>query len=117
MTGAVQGVLFDLDRGRALKHEAHQAFEERAGWWLGQARRVAREVCREKGSVTSDDVLAVVGLPNGVHHNVVGTIFKERCWVRVGFTQTKRPEGHARLIGVWRLKGRIYKRTDWRSSK
>lgn len=55
--------------------------------------------------MTSDEVLAVVGFPDGIHHNVVGTIFKERCWVRAGFVRTRRPEGHARLIGVWKLRG------------
>jgi len=101
---ARQGVLFDLELGRALKDRAHAGFEEKAAWWLKRARQAAREVCRRKGSATSDDVLAEVGLPDGIHHNVVGAIFREPCWVRAGFVRTRRPEGHARLISVWRLR-------------
>ena len=99
-----QGVLFDLEAGRAMKRDALERFEIKAQDWLTQAREAAAAICRRKGTATSDDVLEAVGFPNGIHHNVIGAIFGKGC-VRVGFRRTRRPEGHARLIGVWKLKG------------
>ena len=99
---AEQGNFFDLEAGQAAKEEALERFESESQAWLAQARQIAREVCRRKGTATSDDVLTATGLPEGLHHNVVGAIFR-RGFVRVGFTQTARPEGHARVIGVWEI--------------
>ncbi len=96
-------MLFDLEAGKAAKRDALERFEVKAEGWLARARQAAWEICRRKGSATSDDVLEVVGLPEGVHHNVIGAIF-QKGFYRVGFQRTRRPEGHARLIGVWRLK-------------
>ena len=98
-----QGVLFDLEAGRAMKRDALERFEIKAEDWLCRARDAAREICGRKGAVTSDDVLEIVGMPEGVHHNVIGAIFS-KGFVRVGFRRTRRPEGHARLIGVWKVK-------------
>jgi citrate lyase beta subunit len=98
-----QGVLFDLEAGQAMKRDALERFEAKAQDWLARARQAAVEICRRKGTVTSDDVLEAVGMPDGLHRNVIGAIFG-RGFVRVGFRRTRRPEGHARLIGVWKLK-------------
>ena len=100
---ARQGVLFDLLAGKGAKRDALERFEVKAADWLSRARQAAREICRKKGTVTSDDVLEVVGMPQGIQHNVIGAIFQKGV-VRVGFRRTRRPEGHARLIGVWRFK-------------
>ena len=109
---ARQGVLFDLEAGHALKRDALERFEVKAGDWLDRARQAAMEICRRRGAVTSDEVLEVVGLPEGVHHNVIGAIF-QKGFVRVGFRRTRRPEGHARLIGMWKLKaGPVVGRMD-----
>ena len=94
---------FDLVAGKAAKKDGLERFEVKAADWLGRAREAAREICRRKGTVTSEEGLEVVGMPEGVHHNVIGAIF-QKGFVRVGFRRTRRPEGHARLIGVWRFK-------------
>ena len=98
-----QPVLFDLPAGKAAKREALERFEGYAFGWLDNARRVAREICAGQGTVTSDDVLEVTGLPEGLHHNVIGAIFI-KGFARVGFRRTRRPQGHARMIGVWKVK-------------
>ena len=98
-----QGVLFDLEAGQAAKRDALERFEVKAEDWLTRARCAARKICRRNGTVTSDDVLEVVGMPEGVHHNVIGAIFS-KGFIRAGFRRTRRPESHARLIGVWKLK-------------
>ena len=102
---AKQRPLFDLDSGQALKQEALDAFEVKATDWLDAARESAALICRTHGAATSDDVLDVVGgAPPHLHHNVIGGIFHSPMFERVGFRPTRRPQGHARIIGVWRLK-------------
>lgn len=93
----------DLTEGKRRKAEGQEQVKAREDYgWLDQARRVARGLALAHGNVTSDDVLARVGRPVGVHHNLIGNIFSVG-FVRIGFTQTKRPEGHSRMIGVWTI--------------
>jgi hypothetical protein len=93
----------DLQAGQRAKRDGLDRVEATAQEWLADARREARHICYRVGTVTTDDVLAKVGLPVGIHHNVIGAIFRTG-FERVGFRPTKRPEGHARLIGVWRMR-------------
>jgi hypothetical protein len=102
MADAIQ---LSLDTGLLLKRRGLDTFEETAADWLALARSVARELCLAYGSTTSDDVIGSIGKPINHHYNVVGAIFGKTDFVRVGFTPTKRPSGHARMIGVWALKG------------
>ena len=96
-------ILFDFEKGQALKADALDRLEEKGHIWLTQARAVARDHALRFGRVTADDVIAQIGKPDGHHHNLIGAIFANGEFVRVGYTQTKRPEGHARVIGVWRI--------------
>ena len=96
---AEQAALFDT--GQFLKRQALTNFENKAQDWLSQARKVARDISHRDGMVTSDDVLAVMGLPAHYHHNIVGCIFHEGFY-RIGWRPTIRPQGHGRMIGVWK---------------
>ena len=104
---STQPPLFDLKEGRRRKDEAMDAFEQSGREWLMRARSAAAHVCRLRGMVTTDDVLAIGGMPPaGLHHNIIGAIFPRGTWEIVGYTKTQRPEGHARRIGIWCLKER-----------
>ena len=104
---STQPPLFDLKEGRRRKDEAMDAFEQSGREWLGRSRMAALTIYRHHGNVTTDDVLAIVGKPPaGLHHNIIGAIFSGSTWEIVGYTKTQRPEGHARRIGIWRLKER-----------
>ena len=98
-----QATLFSLAEGRALRDKALGRFEGKAPFWLAKARAAARAICLERGSVTSDDILEVVGPPVGVSLKVMGAVFKGG-FRQVGFRKTRRPSSHARNIGVWTLK-------------
>ena len=74
----------------------------KGGAWITIARRVAGLLAEANGRVTSDIVIAVVGLPEGIHHNVIGTMFS-MGFTRAGSTPTRRPVGRYRRIGVWEL--------------
>ena len=94
-------VELNLTKGLELKEEGQARVKSKDYGWLEEARTVARGIIAEQGQVTSDEILARIGKPIGVHHNLIGTIFQTPEFRRVGFCQTKRPEGHARMIGVW----------------
>ena len=38
-------------------------------------------------------------------HNAMGSLFSKDKWDLAGFTRSKRPESHARMIRTWRMKG------------
>jgi hypothetical protein len=71
--------------------------------WVDRARVVALRLCMEWGTITTDDVHHVMEDPP--HNNCYGAIFKDKRFVWTGeWVQSKRPEAHARVIRVWRLR-------------
>ena len=72
--------------------------------YLANARQAAYKLAQQKGFVTSDDVVNVVGMPKSP--SVVGSIFKGNGFIRVAYTPTTRNSTHCREIGVWRLKSK-----------
>jgi len=101
-----QPVLFDLSEGQRRKQDGIALVTFHGSGWLNRARAAARAIAAKQGKVTSDEVLAVVGHPEreGLHRNSCGAIFQDPGFVLVGYTRTRRPEGHARKIGEWRLR-------------
>ena len=96
---------FDLHEGRRLRDAGHASLERHP--WVTEARRVAAEIAHDKGSVTSDDVHKRLELPSGVHVNAWGSVFRRPYFEWDGsWTQSERPEAHARWIRRWRL-------TEW----
>ena len=73
--------------------------------YLAKARQAAHKLAQQKGFVTSDDVVNVVGMPNAP--SVVGSIFKGNGFVKVGYTPSTRTSTHGREIGGWRLKSKL----------
>lgn len=64
---------------------------------------------RDGVSFTSDQVVAVVGYPEGTHHNAIGALTRS-CVLRwgaqieeVGVRKSIRPQSHARRKMVYRL--------------
>ena len=95
----------DSALGRKRRDRILDAFEVKAPTWLEQARSAARVLARANGSVTSDQVLEVVGLPPpGMSPKCIGAVFNKSGFKRIGVTQSTRPANHASIIGVWRLK-------------
>ena len=73
--------------------------------YLAKARQAAHKLAQQKGFVTSDDVVNVVGMPNAP--SVVGSIFKGSGFTRIGYTPSTRTSTHGREIGVWRVKSKL----------
>lgn len=80
-----------------------------AGEWHDDARNTIRELAATGEPFTSEDVVAVVGLPRGNvatnRNNAVGAIMSaaaRRGEIRkVGYRNAKRPALHAAALAVW----------------
>jgi len=81
-------------------------FEQDRAGLINAGRIIAKEIAREQGTVTIDDVRERLGvLPVTVDLRALGAVFKEPGWECVGYKKSKRRECHHRPIGVWRWKG------------
>lgn len=71
------------------------------------ARRVARRICLEWGSVTSDDVAQAMqndGIDYAVLGNAAGSVFRDDAFTPTGeVRQSTRITSHARIMRVWKL--------------
>lgn len=80
-----------------------ELFEQDRAGLIAAARTIARQIAREQGEVTIDDVRARLGvLPATVDRRALGAVFSEPGWVLVGYRPSRRRECHHRPIGVWR---------------
>ena len=103
MSGEQAG-LFDLAEGRRRRDEALEGHEKSEPTWLDRARVIGRTLARAQGTVTADDIRAVMS--DEPHHpNVWGAIFKGSEWEPTGqFVPSKKASRKANPQRVWRLK-------------
>jgi hypothetical protein len=93
---------FDRERSAAAKkHGMDMAAAHRAAM-LEYARRIAENIARTQGYCTSDDVGEATGVDLGP---AAGSLFKDGNWEFVEWKKSHRVTNHARLIGIWKLKG------------
>ena len=81
-----------------MKAKAQSKGSNSSQVYLAKARQAAHKLAQQKGFVTSDDVVNVVGMPNSP--SLVGSIFKGNSFTRVGYTPSTRNSTHGRDIGV-----------------
>lgn len=72
--------------------------------YLDACRAKARKLLATQLTITSEDVTESVKLPDGLHHNTIGNIFRHEDFVPVGYTLTRKNTSHKRLIRKWGLK-------------
>lgn len=73
---------------------------------LLKAQRIAVDLAREKGPITSDDVRDEAsrrGLVLSFDKNWSGSVFRGKEWVKVGYVQSRHSGGHGRVIAKWAL--------------
>jgi len=87
------------------KQIAMNLFEMTRKEFLDYARWIAKDICRKKGHVTSDDVREFAKLPPNIDGRVYGAIFSGDEWIKTGYTQTKIKSSHGRPIAVFTLTG------------
>lgn len=101
---ASQGSLFDVAEATRRRDEGMALAARGKESWLLEAREVAVEIAREKGTVSADDVRAAgVETPEGSSPNVFGSLFKDPRFAFDHFTESQRPSRHRNVIRVWRL--------------
>lgn len=99
-----QMVLFAQKSGKELKKEGMKKAADKRPYGLAAAREYARELARIDGEVSADEVSDMMEY-RGIHlGNAAGSIFKEPCWIPIGFRASKKPSAHARIVRVWKLK-------------
>ncbi len=72
--------------------------------WISRARIVAHNIILRKGWVTADDLREVWPVPEEFDARVVGAVFRDKRFVKDGYTATERPTSHGRPIAVFRLR-------------
>lgn len=85
-----------------------EAFERRHGSYMDGARHHLRRLAiREGREVSSDDFWALIEegvvppLPEGVHSNAVGALFRHGPFRPVGWTRSARPSSHGNPLRTW----------------
>ena len=83
---------------------------------LLKAQRIAVELARIHGTVTSDDVREEAlkrGLNLSFSKNWSGSVWKGKDWIKVGYVPSRHPGGHGRVIAQWKLDdgGQLRKRS------
>jgi hypothetical protein len=90
--------------GRAIKERQLDMFEQRDHLFLERCRSLATLICRERGQVSINDVRQFITVPPGVHPSVLGAVFRDKRFRKVGLTEASHPQAHARIIRVYKLK-------------
>lgn len=72
--------------------------------WIDQAREVARQIARRDGTVTIDQVRAVLPPPKDVDPRCMGAVLHSKEFTRVGFCNSERKECRGRPISIFALR-------------
>ena len=90
--------------GKELRDEALERLEERRARWVAEAKDIAERLARAHGTVTADDLRTAYPVPPEYDARVVGAVFKDKRFVKMGYRATSRATSHARPIAVFRLR-------------
>lgn len=71
--------------------------------WLEVVRKFAATWIQLYGEITSDDLQRNFMLPEGASKNLWGAVFHDPRFIKIGYTNSKRPKAHSRLIRKWGL--------------
>jgi len=93
----------DLAIGRALRDAQLNLFEHRDTEFLSHCRALAVDIARAQGTVCINDIRAQVRLPAHVHPSVLGSVFKSKKFMAIGFTEATHAAAHARVVRVYKL--------------
>jgi hypothetical protein len=89
--------------GRAIKQRQLDIFEVRDHEFLERCRSLAAMICRERGTVSINDVRQFITVPPGVHPSVLGAVFRTKQFKKVGLTEAVHKQAHARIVRVYQL--------------
>jgi hypothetical protein len=90
--------------GQQLKDRQLDIFEQRDHQFLERCRSLAVMICRERGTVSINDIRQFIEVPPGVHPSVLGAVFRTKQLKKVGMVEASHPQAHARIVRVYQLK-------------
>lgn len=90
--------------GQQLKDRQLDIFEQRDHQFLERCRSLAVMICRERGTVSINDIRQFIDVPPGVHPSVLGAVFRTKQFKKVGLVEASHPQAHARIVRVYQLK-------------
>jgi hypothetical protein len=93
----------------SLKEQGMQLALDAQPIWADEALVAILKLAKQGVEFTSEDVLAITGLPSGTvgqhKNNASGAIMNKAAragWIRkVGYTTAKRKESHGAVLAVW----------------
>ena len=95
LTTGVTGVI-------GMNTNVAKMFHRDAEEWLEEARLAAEAIIEDRGQCTIEDVLNVKPLPNHLHRNTIGNVFKDHDRFRpIGYALAKKTSSHKRVIRIW----------------
>ena len=95
----------NLELGERLKREGMERAADKRMVNLRVAQFSAKSYAKRFDTCTADDATRhFTPAQREALGNAAGSIFKGPEWVHVGYTKSKRPSNHARVISIWRLK-------------
>jgi len=89
--------------GRVLRDAQLDLFEHRDTAFLSRCRALAVEICRQQGTVSINDIRAQLQIPADMHPSVLGAVFRNKQFQKVGLIEAIHPQAHARVIRVYSL--------------
>jgi hypothetical protein len=89
--------------GHQLKERQLDIFEQRDHQFLERCRSLATMICRERGTVSINDIRQFIEVPPGVHPSVLGAVFRTKQFKKVGLVEASHPQAHARIVRVYQL--------------
>jgi hypothetical protein len=100
----------DCADGQWLKESVRQLLAVRRARFVRLAQRALLECALNCGAATTNDVLAMVALPEGVSAACLGAVpgpLARLCIIRrIGFVDSARARTHGRPVSVWELADR-----------
>ena len=96
----------DLAVGRAMRERQLDIFEQSDHQFLERCRALAVLVCKQRGQASINDIRAIIEVPPGVHPSVLGAVFRDKRFTRIGYTEAVHPQAHARVVRVYSLKNK-----------
>lgn len=89
--------------GRVLRDAQLDLFEHRDTAFLSRCRALAVEICHQQGTVSINDIRAQLQIPADMHPSVLGAVFRNKQFQKVGLIEATHPQAHARVIRVYSL--------------
>ena len=90
-----------LQQGRERAEHGIRKVSRHYGDWVAKAQAAAIQHAQMYGEVTSDDLYDICPLPDGAHPNLMGSVWRGITLKAIGYTPSRRPEAHGRIIRVY----------------